>query len=519
MSAPSHRVALRGRQVAIGAVACATFVACGGGGGEGFVPVTPTPPSPVVITMTPTTATVNVGATSTFAVAISGGSPTPTLASCTASTPAVATAAVSGSSCVATGVAAGSVTITATTSAGQTASAALTVQALPPAITAFTLAPATGAITVGQTLTLTPTITSGAGATVNVSYTSSSNAVATVSTAGVVTAVSPGTAVITATAQGSGSGFTATSLQRTATITVNANPCAPTTVASLPFSASRTITESSCLITTSVQRRGDVFRADLPQAAALQIRLTPTGFAPYATAFAVGDTDFIFSSRPTASELQRTWHLAAGPTEMRVGALNAGQVGQYQVQFSSVSASVENCIAPIVAGSVSSNQALQASDCVASGVFYDEFIVYSTRPCTITMVSGGPSPLLDPFLEAWAGNTRVAFDDDGAGGFNARLVLPTCRSASDDILSIRATSFDAGDTGTYIFTIVFGAASVAEGMSGASSVAVTASAAPIGAPAAKRARGVASGPVADGAWLRAIGVEHLPASARTPDGR
>jgi hypothetical protein len=502
---------MRGTAAGAGALLIA---ACGGGGGDGFVRVPDPPTSPVVITIAPASAAVNQGATVSFTVSITGGTTTPTLASCTSSSSAIASVVVSGSSCVATGVSAGTASITATASTGQSASATLAVQALPPAISAFALAPATGTVIVGQTLALTPSITSGAGATVSVTYSSSNNTIASVSTAGVVTGVSAGSAVITATAQGSGPGFGPVTLQRTANITVTADPCAPIVVPALPFTTSRTITANSCQLTTNVARRGDVYRVALPSATALQVRMTPNGFAPYATAFAAGETDLIFASRQTADELQRTWHLNAGPTEIRTGTLTAGPVGTYQVQLSSVSASIENCIAPIVAGSVSSNQALQTTDCASGGFFYDEFLLYSTRPCTITMARAAVAGMVDPFLEVFAGGQLVASDDDSGGGVNARLALSSCRSATDDVLAIRATSFDPGDTGLYVLTVTFGGAAIASTERvGDAALTEIGGTAPWPAKAPRRGH---TGPMADGAWLRAIGVDHLPVSRPSP---
>lgn len=450
-----------------------------------------------MLTITPGSATVNVGATATFTVTSSGGAVS--LASCTSSSSATATAGVNGAACVATGVSPGNATITATLSSGGSVSAALTVQALPAAITNFQLAPATATVAAGQTVPLTPSISSPAGASVTVQYSSSNNAIATVSGAGVVTGVSAGAAVITATAQGSGTGFSSVSLTRTSNITVTGDPCAPTTV-TLPFSGNGTVTANSCLISSSVQRRGNISRLTLASASALEVRMNPTGFAPYIAALPVGEPDFIFSSRQTADEVRRVWHLGSGPIEVRLGALNAGQTGTYQVQMSTVSASIENCSAVIIAGSLTSQQALTPSDCVFAGRLADEFLVYSTRPCTITMTRGsGVNGVLDPFLEAYAGTTLEFFDDDSGGDFNARLQLPSCRSANDDILIVRATTFDPGDTGTYSLSVTFGSAVVADGAQGAEVRAPVKR-----VPAATTTR---STPRPSGTWLEHLGIE------------
>lgn len=131
---------------------------------------------------------------------------------------------------VVTGVTPGAATITVTAegrgtgyaASSRTATAMVTVQALPNALDAVSLAPANDSIDVGQTLALVPTTTiGGAGVTVTYTYESSASSVATVNTnTGVVTGVTPGTAVITVTAVGSGAGYTTTTRTATAMITV-----------------------------------------------------------------------------------------------------------------------------------------------------------------------------------------------------------------------------------------------------------------------------------------------------------
>jgi len=349
------------------------------------------------------------------------------------------------------------VTITATTSTGQTATATVTVAALAPALTGLTLTPPTGAIIVGQTLPLVATPVNPAGVTVNISYVSSATAVATVSAAGVVSAVSIGSATITATAQGSGSGFATTTIVRTSVITVSADPCAPITVA-LPLTRNGTITASSCIVPDGVQRRGEVLRTNLAAATALEVRLTPTGFAPYIVALPVGQSDFIFTTRALGQEVRRIWHLPAGPTEMRIGTAGAGQAGTFTLQVTSVNPSVENCVSVILGGSVSSPQTLSGTDCQFGNTAADEFFVYSTRPCVITMNRVVPTGgMADPLLEVYAAGNLLSFDDDGGGGVNARLTLLACRSLADDVLLIRATSFGDFDTGGYTFAISIGA--------------------------------------------------------------
>jgi uncharacterized protein YjdB len=103
---------------------------------------------------------------------------------------------------VVTAVAPGSATISAS-AGGRSGSATVIVTLVP--VGSVTLAPATATVIAGQTTTLVPTIRDANGAVVGgrtVSWTTSSSAVATVSSSGVVTAVAPGDATITATSEG-----------------------------------------------------------------------------------------------------------------------------------------------------------------------------------------------------------------------------------------------------------------------------------------------------------------------------
>jgi hypothetical protein len=248
-----------------------------------------------------------------------------------------------------------------------------------------------------------------------------------------------------------------------------------------------------------------VLRTNLAAATALEVRLTPTGFAPYISASPVGDADFIFSTRPLGEEVRRIWHLPAGPTEVRFGTAAAGQTGAFALQLTSVSPSVENCVSVILGGTVSSTQTLTTTDCRIGNTAADEYLVYSTRPCVITMnrvATGGG--MADPLLEAYAGNTLIAFDDDGNGLTNARLTLLACRSLADDILTIRATSFDDFDLGGYTFAITIGAPFI-----GTADGETFSSLSSLLKPGRVRTSSAATSRLAP-AWLGTVGVSNVP---------
>lgn len=205
----------RNASLALSLAAVGVLAACGD---DVTVPVAPA--APVTVSITPQAISLTPGSTAQLSVQITGGDPTPTLASCASGSAAVATAAVSGNGCRVTAVAAGSTTITATTSAGQAASAAVNVTALPAALTSFTISPSAAELAIGRSQQITPTVNGGAGVTTTYAYTSSSSAIASVSNSGLITGVAEGTATITVTATGSGAGFASTTLSASATIKV-----------------------------------------------------------------------------------------------------------------------------------------------------------------------------------------------------------------------------------------------------------------------------------------------------------
>ena len=113
-----------------------------------------------------------------------------------------------------TAVAEGSATITVTTEDGnKTATCEVTVTTATVPVTGVTLDPTSLTLNVNQTATLTATITPNDATNQNVTWTSDNPSVATVS-GGVVTAVAPGEATITATTQDG-------SFDATCTVTVN----------------------------------------------------------------------------------------------------------------------------------------------------------------------------------------------------------------------------------------------------------------------------------------------------------
>jgi alpha-tubulin suppressor-like RCC1 family protein len=164
--------------------------------------------------VTPGTASVQVGGTTTLtATPRDANNAALTGRTITWSTSAAAVATVAGG--VVTAVSAGSAIITAT-SEGKSGTATITVTSPPPAAVATVIVtPGTASVQVGGTTTLTAETRAANNAVLTgrvITWSTSSSAIATVAN-GVVTAVSAGTATITATSEGQNG---------TATVTVTA---------------------------------------------------------------------------------------------------------------------------------------------------------------------------------------------------------------------------------------------------------------------------------------------------------
>jgi len=152
------------------------------------------------VTVSPATASVHVGSTATLVATVkdqNGTVVTNRVVTWTSSNPAVATVAGG----VVTGVKVGTATVTAS-SEGKSGTAAVTVAGIP--VGSVTVSPASKSLLVTQNFALSVTVKDTTGAVVTdrpVTWSSSNTSVATVSAAGVVTAVAPGSATITATSE------------------------------------------------------------------------------------------------------------------------------------------------------------------------------------------------------------------------------------------------------------------------------------------------------------------------------
>ena len=198
------------------------------------------------VTVSPSAATVLVGGTQqlTATPLDANGNPlSGRTVTWTTSAPGVATVDANG---LVSAVATGSATITAT-SEGKSGTAAITVSSIPVASVAVSPASATLIVGATQQLTATPLDANGnplSGRTI--SWTTSAPGVATVDANGLVTAVAPGSATVTATSEGKSG---------TSAITVNPAPVA--SVAVTPGSATVSVGGTQQLTATPLDANGN----------------------------------------------------------------------------------------------------------------------------------------------------------------------------------------------------------------------------------------------------------------------
>ena len=211
------------------------------------VAVTVNPPVIQSIAVSPTTKILSIGGTQALAVTatydVGPTADVTALATYASSTPSVATVSAAG---VVIAVAAGTTTITATYS-GKTATSAITVSPL--VLQSIAITPPSATLAIGGTSPLTVTASFDTGPTANVTstatYATSASSVATVSIAGLVTAVGPGSATITASYQG-----------KIATAAITVSTPALVSIAVTPATVTLSVSGSQALTVTATYDAG-----------------------------------------------------------------------------------------------------------------------------------------------------------------------------------------------------------------------------------------------------------------------
>ena len=233
------------KRVACAVLMMAVMTACGGGGADG--PVAPSAPvlSTVTVTIAPTTIQLGQSASAQAELrTLAGAVLTGRAVSWSSSAPTVASVDASG---VIVSVSVGSATITAT-SEGISGSATLTV--LPAPVSSLTLTALQSSLTVGSSTQATAIARSANGQVLAdrvVTWSSSAPSVASVSSTGVILAIAPGVASISAASEG-----------RAASIAMSVLAPTPATVDVSPSFVTLAPSQSANLLATVRDASGNV---------------------------------------------------------------------------------------------------------------------------------------------------------------------------------------------------------------------------------------------------------------------
>ncbi|MDQ2664785.1 MAG: Ig-like domain-containing protein, partial [Gemmatimonadota bacterium] len=391
-----------------------------GKSGAAAVTVTAVPAIPVnSVTVSPPTLSVVQGQTSPLTATprdannnvLSGRAVT-----WTSTNAAVATVSAAG---VVTGVAPGSATITAT-SEGKSGTAALTVTA-PPGIpvNSVTVSPSTLSLVQGQTSPLTATPRDASNNVLTgraVTWTSSNEAVATVSSTGVVTAVAPGSATITATSEGKSG---------TSAITVTAVPVG--TVTLTPSSASVGQGETTTLTATVKDTNG------------LTVTDRPVSWASSNEAVAtVSQAGVVTGVAPGTATITATSEGKSGTAALTVTAVPVGTV-----TLAPSSASVEQGETTTLTATVKDANGLTVTDRPVSWASSDEAVATVSSTGVVTGVAPG-SATITATSEGKRGTSALTVTAPPAIPVNSVTVSPSQRSLMQgQTTTLTATPRDA----------------------------------------------------------------------------
>jgi len=141
----------------------------------------------------------------------------------------------------------------------------------------------------------------------------------------------------------------------------------------------------------------------------------------------------------------------SGTLTIHASSYSQGEVGGYTVAVAQSSGACLSSTTAIGVGS-SANGALAATDCISvvrTGSYYDNFTFAAKAGIryTITLTASAYDTYL--YLLNSTGQT-LAYDDDGNGGTNAKLIYTPTASGT---LTIHATSYDTGATGNYTVSL------------------------------------------------------------------
>lgn len=200
------------------------------------------------------------------------------------------------------------------------------------------------------------------------------------------------------------------------------------------------------------------FRFTVPNGNAIVVAMGATSVGGGLTPEVAISGDPAVPDAVVVTQPSREWLLAPGNYLATVSA-TTGATGNFTVNTTNNGAGGAGCVVRIlpnvnatyVGQALSNSTPSECTDLNSTGGYYeDRYLIYDTRPCTITMGAG-----FDAYLVLRDLNLGVLKEDDDSGGDrDAQLTLTSCRNGSNAVI-VSATSFIDFDTGPYTLIVSF----------------------------------------------------------------
>lgn len=356
-------------------------------------------------------------------------------------------ATINASTGLVTGVGAGSTLITAT-SEGVNGTATISVST---DVSTVTVEPSSLTLAVGATQSLTATPRNAGGTALTgrtVVWSSLNTGVATVnSSTGLVTATGVGSTTIRATVDG---------IIGNAAVTVTAavNACDPV-AHTPPSTVTGSVTTTDCVVTAGTTFE-DIFSLTSGSSRLMSWNVTPSGGSLLlARQLQQNTSSGPFISTTLSANGMAYGLYGAGTHRFSVRNTTTAPVN-YSFTTNGAATIPNECVvvSTSIGSGLSANLSLGTASCLNASKRYGRFWMHMVagQTVTITMTSGS----FDTFLELYPLNgdgsvgTRIASDDDGAGGTNSRIAYT---AATTGFLELRTTTFVDNTTGPYTLSM------------------------------------------------------------------
>ena len=328
-------------------------------------------------------------------------------------------------------------TVTATSPTTQTASVGTAV-ASPPAVR---VNDQTGQPMAGVAVTFA--VTAGGGTLVGANATTNAQGIATVTSWTLGAAA--GQTTVTATV----AGLTPVTFTATGAV-AGTDPCDTATGYTLGSTVNGALTTADCHLTSG--EYVDFYGVTLTTAQALSFNMTSATLDSWLEMYDAAGNLVAVNDDVAADNVNATVRVFAPSGNYFLGAstANTNATGAYQLSSAALAGNVncqENWVVPgvIIPGTIA------ATDCNFGGYLADEYLVVLSpgQTLTVKLESGD----FDAYLELYdLDGDLIDDDDDGAGGTNSLLTY-TYNGTGLTAVFIDATSFDAGETGSYSLTV------------------------------------------------------------------